>query len=262
MAGRLDRQPVLVDAHAHLDLLDYPSKAVADALASGVAGIIAVGTDLASSRRAVEFSLKFPQVLACPGIHPHEAASVDRELFTKLRNLAASPRVAAIGETGLDFYRELAPRQAQIDLFRRQIALAREKDLSLMVHTRQAAGPTLEILASDAAGLTVILHCFSLWDQVQECARRGYYMSIAGNVTYKKADELRRAAASIPFHLLLTETDSPYLAPVPHRGKPNRPEYVQFTAAEIARLRGLSEAAFAAQVLANFSRAFNRLKPG
>ncbi len=257
MAGTEGRQqPGLVDAHAHLDLLDDPSQAVMEAAGSGVVRILAVGTDLNSSRLAVQFSSKFPQVLACVGIHPHDAASADRNSIAALAKLAASPRVVAIGETGLDFYRNLAPWKKQAEAFRRQIELAREKILPLVVHTRNAADMTLDILASEASGRRVVLHCFSLYEHLQECAGRGYYMSVAGNVTYKKAEDLRRAAAEIPLHLLLTETDSPYLAPVPNRGSRNSPAYVRFTAAEIARLRGMSEEKLAASILTNFGNAF------
>ncbi len=259
VAGERDQGPGLVDAHAHLDLLGDALAAVTEATAAGVDRILTVGTDLASSRLAVELSLQFPQVLACIGIHPHGARSVDESAITELDRLAASPMVVAIGETGLDFYRELAPPRQQADAFRRHIELARKNCLPLVVHTRQAASQTLEILASEAAGLTVVLHCFSLYEHVQECANRGYYMSVAGNVTYKNAGQLRLSAREIPLPFILTETDCPYLTPVPHRGKTNRPEFVRFTAAEIARLRGLSCEDLAAQILANFNSAFKCL---
>lgn len=246
----------LVDCHAHLDLLPDPGQAVIDSGAAGVGNIIAVGIDLDSSRRSIAFAASFPGVRAAIGIHPHGAAGCTPDNLESLAALAVEPGVVAIGETGLDFYRDRAPRAAQKELFLRHIDLAGSNGLPLIVHSRDAGEATLEILAREAAGLTVILHCFALVDDVEECAQRGYYMSIAGNVTYKNATSLQAAAARIPPDLLLTETDAPYLAPVPYRGKTNSPEYIVHIIGLLAELRSTTVEALAPVVLANFYRAF------
>jgi TatD DNase family protein len=254
--------PSLVDSHAHLDLLsEGAGQAVAEARDLGVAHIIAVGIDLPSSHLAAAAASDFPGVFAAVGIHPHDAGKVTSEALSELEALALKPRVIAIGETGLDYYRHRAPADAQRDAFLAHIRLARQLELPLIVHTRDAAADTLEILEREAPGLTVILHCFSLYGRVEECADRGYFMSIAGNVTFPKASELREAAQQIPAELLLTETDAPYLTPVPHRGKPNSPANVRFVTGELAALRGADPRELAKQILANFHTAFRLNAP-
>lgn len=246
----------LVDCHAHLDLLPDAAAAVAAARAAGVDSILAVGIDLGSSRQAITYARQFPTVRAAIGIHPHGAATVDSDAMKLLSSLAAESEVVAIGETGLDFYRDRAPRHVQEEAFRRHIDLAGNCGLPLIVHSRDSSAATLDILAEAAAGVTIILHCFAMVDQVDECARRGYYMSIAGNVTFRNAEDLQDAASRLPEHLLLTETDAPYLAPVPLRGKPGSPACVVHTIEHIASLRSTSVAALAPIVLANYRRAF------
>ncbi|MHB1003580.1 MAG: TatD family hydrolase, partial [Thermoleophilia bacterium] len=167
----------LVDCHAHLDLLPDPAAALSEARLAGVDSILAVGIDLESSRRATAFAKEDSQVHAAVGIHPHSAAGVSRDDLAALAGLAGQPGVVAIGETGLDYYRDRAPRPAQADLFRRHIQLARERGLPLVVHSSDSTDATLEILEAEAADITIILHCFAMVDQVAECARRGYYMS-------------------------------------------------------------------------------------
>lgn len=244
------------DSHCHLDLCGDPDQAIAEAAAAGVSRIIAVGFDLETSRRAVDIAGRHAGVSAAVGIHPHDAAGFDATALEELSGLARDPAVVAVGETGLDYYRDRSPRAAQKKAFISQIELARREGLTLMVHTRDAAKETLEILGDHAGGLRTILHCFSLYGQVEECARRGYFMSVAGNVTYPKATELKEAAAAIPAGLLLAETDAPWLTPVPHRGKPNRPALVPLVTTELARLRREAVEELAAQVLANFQAAF------
>lgn len=248
----------LVDSHAHLDLLDDPEGAIARAKEAGIERLVAVGIDLPSSRRAVEFSAAHEAVYAAVGIHPHDAITVDDDAISGLHALATdSEKVVAIGETGLDYYRDRSPRKSQKEAFIQHIGLARDTGLPLIVHSRQAAEDILEILEINAKGLTVILHCFSLHDQVGLCARRGYFMSVAGNVTFPKATALREAVKSIPDDLLLTETDSPYLSPVPHRGKKNEPAYVCHILEEIARLRGNRPEHLAGLIHRNFLAAFS-----
>lgn len=246
----------LTDSHAHLDLLKDPDAAVDAARQHGIARIMTVGCDLDSSRRAVELASRHHCVTAATGIHPHNAGSAGSQMYSDLKELARSPDVVAVGEAGLDFYRDLSPRAAQEESFRRQIEIARQVEKPLIVHTRDASQKTLDILEECASGLTVVMHCFSLYEHVEECVERGYYMSVAGNVTYENAGDLRRAAAQIPSNLLLTETDCPYLSPAPRRGRPNSPENVRYTLKELAQIRNANEDKLAEQVKNNFSKAF------
>lgn len=250
-----------MDSHAHLDLCGDPAAAVAEAVEAGVTRIMAVGIDLASSRLAIEQAAAYAPVQACVGIHPNESAAAGDDAFAKLEDMARQPQCAAVGETGLDYYRDRAPRQTQEAAFIRHIELARAAGRPLVVHTREAADDTLRLLAENAQGVTVVLHCFSLSDEVAECARRGYLMSLAGNVTFGSAAGLREAARRIPPELLLTETDSPFLAPAPYRGKPNRPVYVIQVAAALSRERGVTLPELTAQVRANFDRTFTPGQP-
>jgi TatD DNase family protein len=176
-----------------------------------------------------------------------------------IEELAAHPRVVAIGETGLDFYHDKWPHVLQEDVFLRHIDLARRAGLPLVVHTREAADLTLSVLADHAGGLTVILHCFSLPQRLDEVIDRNYYVSFAGNVTYSKALDLQAAAANVPDHLLLLETDAPWLAPAPLRGRPNRPALVAKVYEFVAGVRGVTVEELAAQVELNARRAFPRL---
>jgi len=249
----------LIDSHAHLDLLDDPAGALQASRAVGVSRIISVGIDLTSSLRAIEFAGENEEVTAAVGIHPHDSAQVNDDALVELKSLiTGSENVIAVGETGLDFYRNRAPRDLQEAAFISHIELARMSELPIIVHSREANGEVLELLERFASGLTVILHCFSLCDHVELCAERGYFMSLAGNVTFANAHELRKAAATIPEKLLLTETDSPYLSPVPHRGQKNEPANVLFVLEEIARLRRVSPEELAASVAGNFQNAFGR----
>lgn len=246
----------LIDSHAHLDQCAEPAIALKVAREQGLARILAVGFDLETSRRAALLAGKHPEVCAAVGIHPHDARATDDETMAELAALSAGPGVAAIGETGLDYYRDRSPRDVQRESFLRHIGLARATGLTLIVHSREASGDTLDILENHAEGLRVVLHCFSLYDQLEECARRRYFMSVAGNVTFANAKGLRQAVPRIPEDLILTETDSPWLTPVPHRGKPNLPANVRFVLEEISRLRKTPAAAMAKQVFANFQAAF------
>lgn len=246
----------LIDTHCHLDLLRDGEAELAEAWKAGLEAVVAVGFDLASSRAAAAFAREHERVFACVGLHPHEADKLDDGLLAGLEELAREPKVVAIGECGLDYYRRRCAPDVQRRAFAVQIGLARRTDLALVVHTREAADDTLDVLAEEAVDLTVVLHCFSLPERVAECNARGYFQSFAGNVTYKKADDLRVAAAHVRDDLLLVETDAPYLAPVPHRGKPNRPALVAETAAVVAAARGWTLERTAAVTTANARRAF------
>lgn len=230
---------------------------MAEAEKHGVRHIIAVGFNLETSRNALSIAKKHPGVRASVGIHPHDAGTVDVEVMEQLAEMACEPEVVAIGETGLDFFRDRSPRDAQRLSFQRHIDLARQTQLTLMVHSRDAQRETLDILKQHAGGVRTVLHCFSLFEHIEECVRQGYFMSIAGNVTFPKAAELQAAAVAIPPELLLTETDAPWLTPVPHRGQPNRPAYIPLVLEQLSALRSLPVDDLASQILANFQVAFS-----
>ena len=230
----------MIDSHAHLDACeDSEPDLVAAAEREGVRRILTVGTDGASCRAALVTAEAFPQVWAAIGRHPHNSAGFDDADLAELRALADHDRCAAIGETGLDHHRDRAPRADQERAFVAQLELAREVDRPAVIHTRAAADETLRVLREHAEGVAVILHCFSLTAHVAECAERGWWISFAGNLTYPSAEDLRRAAAAVPEERLLVETDAPYLAPQPRRGRPNTPANVVHTARALAEVRGL-----------------------
>jgi TatD DNase family protein len=225
----------LIDSHTHLELCAPPDEElVASAKSAGVVRMLTVGTDPDSCAAALRAAERFPEVYAAIGCHPNVAQQLDRGL---LRELAAHPRCVAIGETGLDYYRDRAPRELQQQAFEAHIELARELDLPLVIHSREAAEDTLATLRDRAGGLRVILHCFSMPEHADACIAAGWWLSFAGNVTYPKSAELAAVAARAPLERLLVETDAPYLAPQSHRGKPNEPALVVQTAAFIAALR-------------------------
>jgi TatD DNase family protein len=246
----------LTDTHCHLDMIAGPAAAVAEAGAAGVETVVTVGIDLQSSRRAVALAESLPGVWATVGLHPHDAAALDDALLGELEELAERERVVAVGECGLDFYRDLSPRHAQRCAFSAQICLARRTGLPLVVHVREAGDEAMAQLADEASGLTVVMHCFSLPEYADECDARGYYASFAGNVTYKNAGALREAAARVREDRLLIETDAPFLAPVPNRGNSNVPAWVTYTAAAVAEVRGWGVARLAEVTTANARRAF------
>ncbi len=247
----------MIDSHTHLDLCE-PSNAelVANADAAGVTRILTVGIDGASCRAALAAAEDFPQVYAAVGRHPNAARGFDEADLAELRALAAHERCAAIGETGLDFYREGAPREDQQRAFAAQIALARETGKPLVIHSRAADEDTLAQLAGEADGVSVIMHCFSMPDRLEECVERGYAISFAGNVTYKSAGELAAAATRVPAERLLVETDAPYLSPQVVRKQRNQPAFVAHTAAFLAQLRGVTVGEIGATVQANAARLF------
>jgi TatD DNase family protein len=231
----------VIDSHTHLDSCAPPDdELVAAAVAAGVTKIVTIGTDGASSRRALQAADAFPQVYAAVGRHPNEAHGFNGADLAELRALAEHPRCVAIGETGFDFYRDRAPRADQERAFESQIALAAETGKALVIHTREAEDATLDMLAAHAAGVTVVMHCFSMPDRLDEVLDHGWYVSFAGNVTYPKSDALAAAAERVPADRLLVETDAPYLTPQAVRKERNQPAYVQHTARFVAERRGVS----------------------
>jgi TatD DNase family protein len=232
----------VIDSHTHLDSCRPPdAELVEAAVEAGVTRLVTVGTNGASCRAALAAAEAFPQVYAAIGRHPNEATGFDDADLAELEALAAHPRCVAIGETGLDYYRDYAPRADQERAFSAQIALARAVGKPLVIHTRAADDDTLSMLDEQAGGVRVILHCFSMADRIEEClAHEDWWFSFAGNVTYPRADALRVAAVRVPAERLLVETDAPYLSPQVVRGQPNQPAFVVHTAQAVAVERRVS----------------------
>jgi TatD DNase family protein len=252
----------VIDSHTHLDLCEPPNtELVAAADAAGVTRMLTVGIDGASCRAALAAAEDFPQVYAAIGRHPSSAKGFDDADLAELRALAAHERCVAIGETGLDFYRDTAPPADQERAFAAQIALARETDKPLVIHSRAAESQTLAQLAGEAQGVSVVMHCFSMPEQLAQCVQRGYAISFAGNVTYKSAADLAEAATRVPDELLLVETDAPYLSPQPVRKQRNQPAFVAHTAAFVAQLRGVSTDLLGETVTRNAARVFGWAYP-
>jgi len=247
----------VVDTHCHLDSCK-PSdgELVARARQTGVGRLATVGMDGPSIERALAAAHEHEGVVAIVGRHPHHAGGFADGDLEEIERAAADPLARAIGETGLDYYRDRAPREDQRRAFEAQLDLARRVGLPVVIHTRAAEEETFAILAEHADRLTVILHCFSAPDRLEEAVDRGYLCSFAGNVTYKSNQDLQAAARDVPEPLLLVETDSPYLAPLPLRGKPNEPANVQLTAEFVAELRGVGYGELDAAVERNSARVF------
>jgi TatD DNase family protein len=246
----------LTDTHAHLDACAEPAEVlVARARTAGVERIVSVGSGLASCRETLAIAGREQGVFAALGIHPHQAADEDAERLDELRKLLGDERAVAVGETGLDFYRDYAPHDRQRELFERQLELAAELGKAIVVHSRAASDETAEALESFEG--TVVLHCFSAPELLPVALERGYYVSFAGNVTYPSAEELREAARRIPGNRLLVETDSPYLSPQPRRGRPNEPANVVHTAAALAEARREDADELSARLDANATAAFS-----
>ncbi len=226
----------MIDSHTHLAFCEPPdAELVEAAVEAGVTRMLTVGTNGATCRAALQAAEDFPQVYAAVGRHPNEAAGFDDADLAELEALAAHPKCVAIGETGLDYYRDHAPPADQARAFAAQIELAGELDKPLIIHTRAAEDDTLATLTARAGGLRVILHCFSMAPRIEQCLQHpDWWISFAGNVTYPKAEDLRTAALRVPAGRLLVETDAPFLAPQPVRGRPNQPAYVVHTAQALA----------------------------
>jgi TatD DNase family protein len=247
----------VIDSHAHLDMIERPTTdVVADAEAAGVHRILTVGIDGNACRAALAIAEDFPQVKVAIGRHPNAATGFDDADLAELEALAAHPDCVAIGETGLDYYRDSAPAPDQKRAFEGQLALARELDKPVVIHTRAAEDDTLDLLAAHGDGVRVILHCFSMPDRLDACLERGYWISFAGNATYPSAPGLRAAAARVPGDRILVETDSPFLAPQPVRGERNEPQHVVATARTVAEARGVPYEELEAEVERNAASLF------
>jgi TatD DNase family protein len=231
----------LTDTHCHLHLRQFDpdrDKVVARAEANGVTKIIEVGLDLESNRKAITLATRYPQVYAAVGIHPHEAGKATRETWVELRSLASHTRVVAIGETGLDYYRRRSPRQKQKEALKKQLSLAKELRKPVILHDRDAHDDLLSMVEEHGEGLVAVFHCFSGdLAMAEKCLETGFYISIAGPVTYRGAYRLWELARTLPLDRLLLETDSPFLSPC---GGRNEPANVRVMAQKIAEVRGVS----------------------
>jgi TatD DNase family protein len=245
----------MIDTHAHLQGLEGGAHAaIEEAVAAGVRRIVCVGDSPGLAEEAIGLARAHPGVVATAGLHPHRAESWSESVRASLDRLLDDPSVVAVGECGLDYFRERASRSAQAAAFAGQVVLAEKHRKPLVIHTRDAAEDTLGVLRN--ARTDVILHCFSLPDHLDEAVERGWYVSFAGNVTYPSASDLAAAARRVPAELLLLETDCPYLSPVPHRGKPNRPHWVLETLRAVAAMRGVDPGELGEQIEANAARVF------
>jgi TatD DNase family protein len=246
----------VIDTHCHLDACEPPAAELVErARAAGVERLATVGMHGESIQRALAAADEFGEVVAIVGRHPHYTAGFDDGALEEIERAAGHPRARAIGETGLDHYRDHAPRDEQRRAFEAQLELAARVELPVVIHTRAAEDDTFALLREHAGGVpAVIMHCFSAPDRLDECVERGYLCSFAGNVTYPKATDLQEAARRLPAELLLVETDSPYLAPQPVRGRPNEPANVTHTARFVAELRGVDYEELERTVDANAAR--------
>ncbi|WP_131736732.1 TatD family hydrolase [Actinomadura roseirufa] len=254
-----DRLPVEVfDSHCHLDIVGTPvAEQLASARAAGVTRIITIGCDLPSSRFAVEAADEFDAVYAGVAIHPNEATGISDAILDDIAGLAAHPKVRAIGETGLDYYRDWASKEDQHASFRGHVEIAKRTGKALVIHDRDAHDDVLALLLEEGAPEKVVFHCFSGDARMAEvCAERGYVMSFAGNVTFKNAEPLREALRAAPLDLVLVETDAPFLTPVPHRGKPNASYLIPHTVRAMAEIKGVDVAELCTAIAVNGERVF------
>jgi TatD DNase family protein len=259
---------MLIDTHCHLYHTEFDAdrtETIERARAAGVGAMVVIGYDLPSSQRAVALAAEEPALSATVGIHPHDARTLDDSALARLSVLAQHPKVVGLGEIGLDFYRNLSPRDDQERAFRRQIELARELRLPIILHTRESESDVLEILEEVGTdGLSGILHCFTAGPEVaSRCFRLGFHVGLGGVLTFKNARALQETARELPLDRIVLETDSPYLAPHPHRGRRNEPAYVALVADRLAELHGRAPAEIAEITTANARALFGpRLSPG
>jgi len=258
---------MLVDSHCHLDFPEFSADldgVVGRARSVGVGICVSIGTELARFPGVRAVAERFDNVWCSVGVHPHESAKEELDGASALIEAAAHPKVVGIGETGLDYYYEHSPRDPQRANFRAHIAAARVTGLPLIVHTRDADDDTIEILRDEMGkgAFTGLIHCFTGTKRLADAALElGLYISVSGIATFKNSQGLRDVLQGVPLDRLLVETDAPYLAPVPHRGKTNEPAFVVHTAAMLAALKGVSDTALAGATTANFLSLFRKVTP-
>jgi len=236
---------MLIDSHAHLEMPEFKKDleaVIQRAKESGIEYIFTVGTEEKDWKRALEIADSHPSIYAILGVHPHNAKEINDRTYPMLRELCLNGKVRAFGEIGLDFFRNLSPRDVQLKRFREQIGLAKELELPVVIHDREAHQETLEILKSERAGeCGGIIHCFSGdYEMAKTCMDMGFYISVPGSITFKNAEGFREVVRRIPLESLLVETDAPFLTPEPFRGKRNEPSYVRYTAQRVAEVKNIS----------------------
>ncbi len=252
---------MLADSHAHIDDERFDAdreEVVARALAAGVSLIVNIGADMASSARSVALAETYPGIYAAVGMHPHDSQDMQETDYLQLERWTTHPKVVAIGEIGLDYHYDLSPRPVQKEVFLRQLDLARKTGKPFIIHEREAHADMMDIIRNAARGLNGVFHCFSgSVETAREYLKMGFYISVAGPVTFPKSVKTKEVAKAVPLDRLLVETDSPYLTPQPFRGKRNEPAYVRLVAEEIAGLRNIPLEELAAATTANVRRLFN-----
>jgi TatD DNase family protein len=251
----------LIDSHAHLDFRrfdDDRESVIQRARETGLAAVVNIGTDLDSSRASIELAESYEFIYATVGVHPHSAKTVTSRVFDELRTLARHPKVVAVGEIGLDYYRDLSPRPVQRKAFSDQLALAADLGLPVVIHSRDAHDDVIAALQGWKG--TGVLHSYSAGlTRLDEVLELGFWVGISGPVTFPKAQALRRVAARVPLERLLVETDCPYLTPEPHRGRRNEPAYVRYVVEAVARARGMPAGTVAHSTADNARRLFDIL---
>jgi len=252
---------MLIDTHAHLVSLENPDEAVIRATEAGIVKIISMATGLDSCYTTIEIANKYEQVFAAVGIHPHAASSYSTEVMTEIEGLTNEDNVVAVGETGLDYHYMNSPKDIQIESFSAHVDMATRLNLPFVVHVREADEDIIGILSlaklNDNPG---VIHCFSgNWETAKRYIDLGFFISFSGIVTFNRAEELREAARNVPFDRILVETDSPYLAPVPHRGKPNEPANVKYVAEVVAKVRQVDMPTLENQLLKNTKTLFSNI---
>jgi len=254
---------MLIDTHAHLNMPDYTdlSEVLTRAEQADVKIIINVSFDLAASQKSLQLAQDIDNIYAAIGIHPHDAETVNDETLKFLKEKSSLPKVVAIGETGLDYYKNLSPKEAQKEAFRKQLALAQEVNLPVIVHSRDAHKDSFLILKEENKGnLRGVMHCYAAGlEYLQDFIDLGFYFSFGGPVTYPKANDLRETVKAVPLERLLLETDSPYLTPQAYRGKRNEPAYLKLTAEKIAEVKGISYEELAFQTTKNARALFTKI---
>ncbi len=234
---------MLIDSHAHLEMKEFDvdrKDVIERALLAGVECIVTVGTNLALSRKALSIARQYDNIYATLGVHPHDVAKAGDKTFDELKGMAVDPKVVAYGEIGLDFFRNISPREIQEDMFARQLELACELKLPVIIHDRDAHEQTLRMVKASSVRRGVF-HCFSGdWGMAKQCIDLGFYISIPGVVTFDKSHILQDVVRQAPLDSILLETDCPYLTPVPHRGKRNEPAFMVHTAKKVAQIKGLN----------------------
>ncbi|MFH1349677.1 MAG: TatD family hydrolase [Pseudomonadota bacterium] len=257
---------MLIDSHAHLDMPHFDKdreQVLERAVKGGIRQIITIGVDLSSSLNALELAHKYDFIFSTVGYHPHNTDDMDWDHIKELERLASEPKIVAWGEIGLDYYRRLSSEEKQLEAFKQQIDMANHHDLPVIIHDREAHGEVFEILKGKKdTGIRGVLHCFSGdYKLAMAFIEMGYYISIPGTVTYKKAFQVQEVATKIPIEYMLLETDAPYLAPVPMRGKRNEPFFVTYTAQKIAELREMDFGELTRQTSKNARCLFNLPNP-